>query len=229
MGLTDGSASQNLALQKRMLEGYNPYASQPSNQPAPQPQPAASPAPSPVDPIQEYNNQIQKMIADWYSQKPATPAVFSYSPEQEASDTTSVQQQYRPFYQEQATQAGTDFQTALQAAREGFSRRGLWGAAAGTQDTTDASTGITSTNIGTNAPTGGPVSGLRQVGEQQMAAKQGEQNTSFNRAFTQSVAGGVQQRRTEAEDVYNKTVRQPYEDQYNAWLARLGGLQSQLK
>lgn len=216
-GLTDGSASANLALQKKLNEGYNPYAQQ--DTPA---QAAPQQAASPVD-------QYQKLVSDWYAQKPVTPGTFNYSPEQEAADKASVQQEYRPFYQEQATNSGNDFQKTLQQVREGFSRRGLWGAAAATAQTTDPSTGLTTTNIGTNAPAGGPVSGLRQQGEQQLSTNQAQNNTAFGRAYTQAVATGAQGRQAEASDVYNKTVTQPYQQQYQDWMTRLQGYQAAAK
>lgn len=216
-GLTDGSAAANLALQKKLNGGFNPYA-----QPATPAQAAPAPAASPLD-------AYQKLVSDWYAQKPVTPATFNYSPEQEAADKASVSQEYRPFYQEQADQSGTQFQQTLNQVREGFSRRGLWGAAAGTATTTDPNTGLTTTNIGNNAPSGGPVSGLRQQGEQQLSTNQAQNNTAFGRAYTQAVATGAQGRQSEAADVYNKTVTQPYQQQYQDWLTRLQGYQAAAK
>jgi len=193
-----------------------------SSTPAP-----AAPAAAPVqaDPMEAY----RKMIADWYTQKPATPATFQYTPEQEAADKLSVSQEYRPFYQEQATQSGDEFQKALMAAREGFSRRGLWGAAGGVEKRIDPDTGLEYTVAGAAPTSGGPVSGLRQVGEQNLNTADTQQNTAFGRAYTEAVAGGVQGRHAEAQDIYSKTIRQPYEDQYKAWQDRLAGLQAGLK
>lgn len=210
LGLTDGSAAGNTALQKKLLSGWRPG----------QPEAGAAPAAAPADPMESY----RRMITDWYSAKPATPGAFQYSPEQEAADKRSVGDQYRPFYQEQAAQSGQDFKVALDNARAGFSRRGLWGAAAGTTQVTDPNTGITATTAGAAPTAAGPVSGIRQVGEQRINEANNRTNTAYNRAYTEAVAGGVQNRRNEAYDVYSKTIRQPYEDQYRTWLASLNAL-----
>lgn len=170
-----------------------------------------------------------KMIKDWYSQMPATPGIFNYSPEQAATDKTSVSQEYKPFYQEQATQSGQDFTQALTAAREGFSRRGLWGAAGGTGQTTDPATGLAYTAATAPTSTGGPVSGLRQVGENNLTRANDITNTAFGRAYTTAVAQGAQGRQAEAQDVYQKTIRDPYDEQYKRWQDTLAGLQAGAK
>jgi hypothetical protein len=181
-----------------------------------------------IKPSEEYIwAPTKKLISDWYGMKPATPTTFSFTPEAETAAKLSVGQEYRPFYQEQATQSGEDFKTALANARQGFSRRGLWGAAAGTQTTIDPATGLATTNIGAGAPTGGPVSGLRQAGEEQLGRVQGERGTAFGRAYTEAVAGGVQGRQTEAQDVWQKTIQDPYDQAYQQWLTQLNLLQSQ--
>lgn len=166
-----------------------------------------------------------KMVTDWYNLKPATPGTFKYSPEQAATDKTSVQQEYRPFYQEQATHSGEDFTRSLQAAREGFSRRGLWGAEGGTGQTVDPSTGLAYTTATAPVNAGGPVSGLRMVGEANLGQANDRSNTAFGRAYTQAVAQGAQNRQAEAQDVYQKTIRDPYEEQYKNWQSMIGGLQ----
>lgn len=212
-GFTDGSSASNTALQKKLLGGWNPYGGGGGG--------AAAGGGAPADPLQAYRDTV----AQWYSMKPATPATFAYSGEQEAFDTRSVQEQYKPFYQEQATFSGRDFTKSLQNARAGFSQRGLWGASAGVVTETDPTTGLVYTKSGAASDTGGPVSGTRQVGEQRLNEANTQSNTAFGRAYTQAVAQGVQGRRSEAEDIYQKTVRQPYEDQYKTWLAQLSGLQ----
>lgn len=222
LGLTNGSAGSNTALQKKLLSGYNPYAgaSQASN-PTSQPQPTQS-APAQPDPMEAY----KKAITDWYSRKPATPGTFTYSVEQEQADKRSVGEQYKPFYQEQADQSGDNFEMALKSAREGFSRRGLWGAAGSVAKEIDPATGLALTKATAPTTTGGPVSGMRIAGEQQIGKVNDIRNTSFGRAYTEAVAGGVQSRKAEAKDVYDKTIRQPYEEQYKTWLNELGALQA---
>jgi len=186
-------------------------------------QPAPT-APAPVDPTAAINN----LITEWYAMKPATPGTFTYSAEQKASDTRNVEEQYRPFFQEQSTQSGEDYKRALSNARQGFSRRGLWGAAAGTEKTTDAKTGIENTVAGT-APTGGPRSGLREVGEQYVNTSNTRANTAIGRAYTEGVAGGVQGRQADSYDTWSKTIRQPYEDQFKEWRTRLSALEASKK
>lgn len=190
---------------------------------APAPTPAAA-APA-ADPLDAY----KKLISDWYAQKPTTPGTFQYTPEQAAADKLTVGQEYKPFYQEQATQSGDAFSKTMANARAGFSRRGLWGAAGGTQNTTDPATGLEYTTSAAPDNTGGPVSGLRQVGEADINKSNDIANTAFGRAYTEAVAGGVQNRQNEAYDVYSKTIRQPYEDQYKAWQDRLAALTAGVK
>lgn len=182
-------------------------------------------AQAPVDPNQSYAD----LVKQWYSQKPATPGAFNYSPEQAATDKASVSQEYRPFYQEQATQSGQNFTKELQAAREGFSRRGLWGAAGGVGQTVDPTTGLAYTSATAPTNTGGPVSGLRQAGEANLNQANTRANTAFGRAYTQSVAQGAQGRQAEAQDVYQKTIRDPYEEQYKQWQNMLAGIQAGVK
>ena len=174
---------------------------------------------APVDPWESLN----KMISDWYSQKPATPATFRYSPEQTAADKLMVGQEIRPEYQEQATQYGEDYTKALQAARAGFSRRGLWGAAGGTEQTIDPATGLAYTTA--TAPTaGGPVSGLRQVGEERLGGQSKRATTAFGRAYTEAVARETKGRELEAETAYKRQITEPYEQQYQDWLTRMNYL-----
>ena len=183
-----------------------------------------------IMPSEEYTfGPYRKLLSEWYGMKPATPATFKYTPEEEAAAKLSVGQEFRPFYQEQATQSGQDFKTALTNAREGFSRRGLWGAAGGTEQKIDPATGLAYTTGTQPTTTGGPQSGLRQVGEQRLGELQERQSTAFGRAYTEAVAGGSQGRQAEAQDIYEKTIRQPYADQYQAWLAQLNALQAGLK
>ena len=217
MGLNNGSSSANLALQKKLLSGYNPYSGGGGGGGG-----APASVAAPTDPLDAY----RKLINDWYAMKPATPGTFNYSTEQEATDVASVQGEYRPFYQEQATQSGQEFTNALQNARQGFSRRGLWGASGQVAQQVDPTTGLAYTTAQAPVQTGGPVSGLRQVGEQEMGRIQGQANTAFGRAYTEGVATGAQGRQQEAQDVYQKTIRDPYEEQYKNWENQLARLQA---
>ena len=159
----------------------------------------------------DYTNLVpyRKLINEWYSGKPNTPGAFNYTQDQEAADKTAVGQEFRPYYQEQIDQSNKGFDRALQNARQGFSRRGLWGAV--------------------ESGAAGPVSGMRQVGEQRIGTQRGEANTAYERAYTTAVAQGVQGRRSQSEDVYQKTIYDPYLQQYQEWEKRLPVLQSQQK
>ena len=171
----------------------------------------------------------RKLIRDWYSVRPATPATYKYSSEQEAADTAAAREQDRPMYQRLSSESGSDFTNALASAREGFSRRGLWGSSAEVAQTVDPTTGITNTNLGTNAPVGGPQSGLRQAGEQRMGELQGRQNTAYGRAYETAVAADVLGRDAKSQNIYDTTIWNPYQDQLKAWESRLAGLQAGLK
>ena len=179
------------------------------------PAPAASPAPSSA-PAQ---NSYTKLLEDWYSQKPATPAPFLFSPQDEAAAKQSVGQEYRPYYQEQIDYSNQDFARTLDNARQGLSRRGLWGAASNpNQSTTIYAADANS------APTG-PVSGLRQVAETRIEGDRAKAQTAYERAYNEAVAGGVQQRRAQQEDVYNRTIQDPYKQAFADWQSRLALLQ----
>ena len=146
----------------------------------------------------------QKLIREWYSVKPATPSAFEFTPEAEQAARKTVGQEYRPFYQEKIDISKQQFADVLQQARQGYSRRGLWGAApSGTPVTAQAGAAQT-------APTG-PVSGIRQQGEQRIGEEAQRAETGFERAYREAVEGGVLQRGAEARDVYQKTMRDPYE------------------
>lgn len=169
----------------------------------------------------------RKLIRDWYSTKPATPASFEWTDEAEASAKRSVGEEYRPYYQEQQTFSDEDYKKSLQTAREGFSRRGLWGAqnATATKEV-DPTTGLERTVYTPNTAMAGPQSGLRQVGEQDVQEQQTRASTAYGRAYTEAVAGGVQSRQEEAQDVYQKTIRDPYEQAYQNWQNQLALYQS---
>jgi len=157
---------------------------------------------SPNDPLTNYRN----MISEWYKQKPNNPGEFQWTPDAEASAKTAVGQEYRPFYQEQIDTTNENYGNTRKDTRQTMSRRGLWGAV--------------------DPNEGGPVSGIRNKAEADINTANTRDVTAFERAYTTAVAQGVQGRRSEAEDVYSKTIKQPYLDQYKDWESRLALLQT---
>lgn len=180
---------------------------------APVAQPSApAPAASPLD-------AYTKLIQQWYSTKPATPQTFNYTPEQQSSDTQNVQQEFRPFYQEQIDTSNQNYGRNLQDARQSFSRRNLWGAAT-------SPTAIYAAGANTQQ---GPASGIRQQGENLIEQRRGQAQTAYERAYQQAVAQGVQGRQAQAYDVFQKTILDPYKQQYQDWQNQLAVLQAQSK
>lgn len=178
-----------------------------------QPPASSAPASSPLD-------AYTKLIQQWYSTKPATPPVFQYTPEQQASDTSSVQQEYRPFYQEKIDVSNQDYGRTLQNARQSFSRRNLWGA---------ASTPTMVYAAGAQGSSQGPVSGIRQQGENLIEQQRNQAQTAYERAYQQAVAQGVQGRQAQSYDVFQKTILDPYKQAYQDWQNQLAVLQAQSK
>lgn len=180
------------------------------------------------------NEAYIKYIQDWYKQRPKTPATFQYSPTQQQADLRSVQQQYRPYYQEQIDTSNKQFGQTLQDARGSLSRRGIWGAAGTVMPTSSgnntvyvagSSTPVTGTQV-QFSPYGGQ-SGIRQQAEQRLQEGQAQNVTAFERKFQESVAQAAQQRQQEAYDVYQRTIQDPYLQQLKNWQDGLLLLQAQ--
>ena len=78
-GFTTGGYNENLALQSRLLSGWNPYApATPAPAPAPAPTPAAAPAQAPLQQTAEQLSQEQKAAMAGYIQ-PVTGAYSEYA------------------------------------------------------------------------------------------------------------------------------------------------------
>ena len=170
------------------------------------------------------NEAYIKFITDWYKQKPKTPPVYNYTEQQKQADLRSVQQQYRPYYQEQIDYSNKNYANTLNNARQSFSRRGIWGAAP-TQTTgpTVHTTGTTQNTALNFSPYGGG-SGIRQQAEQQLQSQQDKGITALERAYQEATAQAQLQRQNENYDVYQKTVLQPYQQQISDWQTMLGYL-----
>jgi len=160
----------------------------------------------------------RKAYRDWYSMEPKRPSSYQYTPEEEAADWRTARETDRPYFQEKATESGEEYKTALQNARQGFSRRGLWGAAATTPTAQiDPTTGLSYTTDTPTGITGGPQSGLRQVGEQKLSEVSQRQNTAFGRAYEESTKSTSEMLQNQRRGVYQTTIWDPYQEQKQTW------------
>ena len=177
------------------------------------------------------NQDFIKFINDFYKQKPQTPQLFSWSPQQQQAARQSVGAQYKPFYQEQADLSNMQYNSALNNTRNSFSRRNLWGAAVPQGVVQPA--GVDAINVNSAIMPGsvnyggaGPVSSLRRQGEFQVAQSRYGAQANIARDYQTALQQGVLQRQKEAQDVYQKTVQDPYQQQLTDWQNRLLLLQA---
>lgn len=159
----------------------------------------------------DYLAQYKKLYREWVNNRPTTPGTFRYTPGQEAADKRSVEQQYRPYFQDQIDLSNERFGETTRQASESYSDRGMWGQA----------------YVPGEEPTRGPVSGMRNRGLAQIETERGRAETAVERAYREAVASGVQGRKDEAYDIYQKTVLEPYQNQLKEWNTLMTGLYNQ--